>query len=82
MYTKITLEKFEVLSHCCLREDQVSAVREEIEYYIGVLNEGIEEGRDYLLDHYMQTYDSELKGMGRICSKVGIHIKINKSKED
>jgi len=78
MYKKISLEKFEILEYCFLQEHQIDSIKEEIEYHIGVLNEGINEGRDFLLDSYMQKYFNELTGMRRICSKIGIYIKFNK----
>lgn len=78
VYKKITLEKFERNEFCQLTEDQFKDVRKEIEYAIDALNEGIEEGRNYFSDSYMQGYDRELSGMRRICSTIGISTKINK----
>jgi hypothetical protein len=72
---RMVLEKFEVRNGCTLNEFEIKGIKEDIEYHIKVINEGLEEGRDRYFDGYIQSYATELVGMRAVCSHIGISVR-------
>lgn len=78
MYKNITLEKFEKRYRCTVDDESFIAIKEDIEYCINVLNSGIDEGRVYHSDSFMQAYHYKLDGMKMVCNHLGIDVEIKK----
>lgn len=78
MYKRIILEKFERKDYCTIDDDAFNDIKRDIEHHVNMLNKGINEGRDYLLDSYMQAYHNELNGMKTVCINIGINVVIKK----
>jgi Holliday junction resolvasome RuvABC ATP-dependent DNA helicase subunit len=72
---RMVLEEFEVRNGCTLNEFEIKGIKEDIEYHIKVINEGLDEGRDRYFDGFIQSYAKELVGMRTICSHIGISVK-------
>lgn len=72
---RMELAKFEVLEYCPLNESQIQAIKNDIEYNMKVINEGLEEGRDRYLDGFIQSYVRELAGMRSVCSQIGLSVR-------
>jgi hypothetical protein len=71
---RINLETFEKLEHCVLRDWEIESIKEEIDHHINTINEGLEEGRSRY-DHFVQTYEKQLRGITLTCSMVGLRIR-------
>ncbi len=72
---RIVLETFEVREGCTLKDYEIKSIKNDMEYSIKVINEGLEEGRDRHFDSFILSYEKELVGMRTVCSHIGISVR-------
>jgi hypothetical protein len=72
---RMVLEKFEVSNGCALKEFEIKGIKEDIEYHIQIINEGLDEGRDRYNDGFIKSYTKELAGMRSVCARIGLIVR-------